>query len=175
MNPSRSDKNPQAMYRIRNRRGLAGTGLLLIILILAALWWFHPWEGIFGRQDASRTEAVPRSVAARGSLAEDEQNNIAVFKNVSPSVVHITTLQMARSFLSLDVMQIPRGTGTGFIWDDRGNVITNFHVIQAGQSARVTLADQTSWKAALVGAFPRTGTWRYCVSMPPRRSSSLSW
>ena len=154
MNPSRSDKNPQAMYRIRNRRGLAGTGLLLIILILAALWWFRPWEGIFGRQDASRTEAVPRSVAARGSLAEDEQNNIAVFKNVSPSVVHITTLQLARNFLSLDVMQIPRGTGTGFIWDDRGNVVTNFHVIQAGQSARVTLADQTSWKAALVGAFP---------------------
>ena len=120
MNPSRSDKDPQAMYRIRNRRGLAGTGLLLIILILAALWWFKPWEGLLGRPDASRKNAVPRSVAARGTLAEDEQNNIAVFKNVSPSVVHITTLELARSFLSLDVMQIPRGTGTGFIWDDRG-------------------------------------------------------
>ena len=51
-------------------------------------------------------------------------------------------------------MPIPRGTGTGFLWDDRGNVVTNFHVIQAGQTARVTLADQTTWKAALVGAFP---------------------
>ncbi|MBI5585324.1 MAG: trypsin-like peptidase domain-containing protein, partial [Deltaproteobacteria bacterium] len=95
-----------------------------------------------------------RSVAARGTLAEDEQNNIAVFKAVSPSVVHITTLTLARDFLSLDVMQIPRGTGSGFIWDDRGHVVTNFHVIQGAQSARVTLADQTNWKAALVGAFP---------------------
>ncbi len=154
MNPSRAKEGLNPMFRIRSRKGSAATGLLLIILILAALWWFKPWEGMFSRQDASRPEAVPRTVAARGSLAEDEQNNIAVFKNVSPSVVHITTLELARNFLSLDVMQIPRGTGTGFIWDDRGNVVTNFHVIQAGQTARVTLADQTTWKAALVGAFP---------------------
>ena len=154
MNPSRAKEGLNPMFRIRNRQGSAATGLLLIMLILAALWWFRPWEGLFGRQDSSRPEAVPRTVAARGSLAEDEQNNISVFKNVSPSVVHITTLELARNFLSLDVMQIPRGTGTGFIWDDRGNVVTNFHVIQAGQTARVTLADQTTWKAALVGAFP---------------------
>ena len=154
MNPSRAKEGLNPMFRIRNRQGSAATGLLLIVLILAALWWFQPWEGLFGRQDSSRPEAVPRTVAARGSLAEDEQNNISVFKNVSPSVVHITTLELARNFLSLDVMQIPRGTGTGFIWDDRGNVVTNFHVIQAGQTARVTLADQTTWKAALVGAFP---------------------
>jgi S1-C subfamily serine protease len=51
-------------------------------------------------------------------------------------------------------MQVPRGTGTGFIWDDRGNVVTNFHVIQGANAARVTLADQTTWRAALVGAFP---------------------
>jgi len=36
------------------------------------------------------------------------------------------------NFLSLDVMQIPRGTGTGFIWDDRGNVVTNFHPGNSG-------------------------------------------
>ena len=154
MNTSRPSDDSKAKYRIRSLRGSAGIRLLVVILAVAALWWFKPWEGIFGRPDATRTEAVPRAVAARGSLAEDEQNNIAVFKNVSPSVVHITTLELARNFLSLDVMQIPRGTGTGFLWDDRGNVVTNFHVIQAGQTARVTLADQTTWKAALVGAFP---------------------
>jgi S1-C subfamily serine protease len=49
---------------------------------------------------------------------------------------------------------VPRGTGTGFIWDDRGNVVTNFHVIQGANAAQVTLSDQTTWKAALVGAFP---------------------
>jgi hypothetical protein len=93
MNPSRAKEGLNPMFRIRNRQGSAATGLLLIVLILAALWWFQPWEGLFSRQDASRPEAVPRTVAARGSLAEDEQNNISVFKNVSPSVVHITTLE----------------------------------------------------------------------------------
>jgi len=154
MKKTRIFKGSVALASLRTQRGSAGLRLLVVILAIAALWWFRPWEGLFGRPGATRTEAVPRTVAARGSLAEDEQNNIAVFKNVSPSVVHITTLEIARNFLSLDVMQIPRGTGTGFIWDDRGNVVTNFHVIQAGQTARVTLADQTTWKAALVGAFP---------------------
>jgi S1-C subfamily serine protease len=154
MNTSRPLDDSKTIFRIRNVRGSAGIRLLVVILAVAALWWFKPWEGMVGRPGAARTDAVPRTVAARGSLAEDEQNNIAVFKNVSPSVVHITTLEIARNFLTLDVMQIPRGTGSGFIWDDRGNVVTNFHVIQAGQSARVTLADQTTWKAALVGAFP---------------------
>jgi S1-C subfamily serine protease len=151
---SRFGAAPKVFYRLRNRRGAISTGLLVIILILAALWWFKPWEGLLSRKDLREKDAVPRSVVARGTLAEDEQNNIAVFKAVSPSVVHITTLALARDFLTLDVMQIPRGTGSGFIWDDRGHVVTNFHVIQGAQSARVTLADQTNWKAALVGAFP---------------------
>ncbi len=95
-----------------------------------------------------------RPVTARGSLADDEKSNIDVFKSVSPSVVHITTLQSARSAFSRDVMQIPSGTGTGFVWDERGHVVTNFHVVQAGNAAQVTLSDQSAWKAKLVGAFP---------------------
>jgi S1-C subfamily serine protease len=51
-------------------------------------------------------------------------------------------------------MQVPRGTGTGFVWDDKGHIVTNFHVIQGGSAARVTLADQTNYAAKLVGAFP---------------------
>jgi S1-C subfamily serine protease len=69
-------------------------------------------------------------------------------------VVHITTLEIGRDLFSTDVSQVPRGTGTGFIWDEQGHVVTNFHVIQEGNAARVTLADQTSYRAELVGAFP---------------------
>ncbi|MCI3953141.1 MAG: 2-alkenal reductase, partial [Burkholderiales bacterium] len=61
--------------------------------------------------------------------------------------------ERARGFSPLDVMQVPKGTGSGFIWADRGHVVTNFHVIQ-GSGARVTLSDQSTWRAALVGAFP---------------------
>jgi S1-C subfamily serine protease len=133
-------------------RGAAGKWLL-IVLALLALWWFRPWEGLFERQ-GPQADAVPRAVAARGALADDEQNNIAVFKTASPSVVHITTLALRRNYFSFDVTQIPQGTGSGFMWDDRGHVVTNFHVIQEASGARVTLSDQSEWKAVLVGAFP---------------------
>jgi len=154
MKPVNMNEDPVWIGRIHNQRGAAGTGLLILILILFGLWWFKPWNSLVSRKDMREKDAVSRSVTARGSLAEDEQNNIAVFKTVSPSVVHITTLALARDFLSLNIMQIPRGTGSGFIWDEQGHVVTNFHVIQGAQSARVTLADQTNWKAVLVGIFP---------------------
>ena len=141
-----------ASYRSRPQYGAAGTTLLVLILIGVALWWFKPWQAFI--HDQPRPEAVPRAVAARGTLAEDEQNNITVFKSVSPSVVNITTLESQRGFFSMDVTQVPRGTGSGFMWDDNGNVVTNFHVIQGASGARVTLSDQSTWKAALVGAFP---------------------
>ena len=48
-------------------------------------------------------------------------------------------------------MEIPQGTGSGFIWDNQGHIITNFHVIQDARRAEVTLADQSSWPAELVG------------------------
>ncbi len=102
----------------------------------------------------ARTPAPPRAIASRGPLGADELNNISVFKSASPSVVNITALGLERDFFSLNVQQVPRGTGTGFIWDDKGHVVTNFHVIQEASAARVTLADQTSYRAQLVGVFP---------------------
>ena len=102
----------------------------------------------------SRTDAVPRAVAPRGPLAADELANIDVFKKTSPSVVHITSLGVQRDMFSANVQQVPRGTGTGFVWDNVGHIVTNFHVIQGANSARVTLADQTTFDAKLVGAFP---------------------
>ncbi len=99
-------------------------------------------------------DAQPRAVSPRGPLGADEQANIDLFKRVSPSVVNITTLETQRDMFSMNVMQVPRGTGTGFVWDAQGHIVTNFHVIQGGSGARVTLADQTSFNAKLVGAFP---------------------
>ena len=101
-----------------------------------------------------RNDPAPRPATPRGALAADELANIEVFKRVSPSVVHITTLATERDFFNRSVQQVPRGTGTGFVWDSSGHIVTNFHVIQEGSGARVTLADQSNWPARLVGAFP---------------------
>lgn len=138
------------MRRHRPVRGAAATVLLILLLALGLAWWWS-WRPAL---PSAASPAEPRAVTARGDLAADERNNIEVFQAVSPSVVHITTLQTATSLFSLDALQVPRGTGTGFIWDERGHVVTNFHVIQGGNAARVTLADQSSYPAALVGAFP---------------------
>jgi S1-C subfamily serine protease len=98
--------------------------------------------------------AEPRDVAPRGPLFPDEQRTIGIFETVSPSVVYITTVQHVRDFFSRNVMRVPQGTGSGFVWDDQGHVVTNFHVIQGAQEALVTLADQRSFPATLVGASP---------------------
>ena len=96
----------------------------------------------------------PRPVTPRGPLDAQEQNNIAVFRKVSPSVVHITTLAQQRDFFSRNVTEVPSGTGSGFLWDERGHIVTNFHVIRGASAAKVTLSDQTAYDATLVGVDP---------------------
>ena len=95
---------------------------------------------------ANRPAAVPR-----GELCEEERTTIDLFKRVSPSVVHITTHRVARDFYSLDLQKIPRGSGTGFVWDTRGHIVTNFHVIRDADLAYVAFSDQSSFPAKLVG------------------------
>jgi S1-C subfamily serine protease len=123
--------------------------LALLALLAAMLWRFWP-QGAAG-VDA---DAEPRAVTPRGNLAEEEKTTIAIFRQASPSVVHITTLAERRDFFSLDVLQIPQGTGTGILWDQDGHVVTNFHVIRGADAAQVTLANHSTWKARLVGAYP---------------------
>jgi S1-C subfamily serine protease len=104
---------------------------------------------------ARGTAAVePRAVAPRGPLSTEERNTISIFESVSPSVVYITTVQHVRDFFSRNVMRVPQGTGSGFIWDDQGHIVTNFHVIRGAQEALVTLGDQRSFQAQLVGTSP---------------------
>jgi S1-C subfamily serine protease len=102
----------------------------------------------------SRSEAEPRAITPRGPLGADELAQVELFKKASPSVVHITSLGVQRDLFSMNMQQVPRGTGTGFVWDSSGHIVTNFHVIQGANGARVTLADQSSHDARLVGAFP---------------------
>lgn len=122
----------------------------------------------------SRTEATPRAVTPRGPLLAEEQSQIEVFRKTSPSVVHITTLETQRDFFSLNVQQVPRGTGTGFLWDERGHIVTNFHVIQGGTGARVTLSDQSIHKATLVGAFPDRDLAVLKIDLPASKAPPIS-
>jgi S1-C subfamily serine protease len=99
-------------------------------------------------------KAVSRPVEARGDLASDEKNTIDIFRNAAPSVVYITSIAVRRNLFSLNIYEIPQGTGSGFIWDKLGRIVTNYHVISDASRLEVTLADRSSWKAVLVGAAP---------------------
>jgi S1-C subfamily serine protease len=121
-------------------------GLLVAALLLLA----EPWlRGLY-----VAVTAEPRAVTPRGDLAADEQATIAIFENASPSVVYITTLKQVREMWTRNTLQVPSGTGSGFFWDGRGHVVTNYHVVQGAQAAQVRLADQRSFDAVLVGASP---------------------
>ncbi|MCW8931586.1 MAG: trypsin-like peptidase domain-containing protein [Gammaproteobacteria bacterium] len=98
--------------------------------------------------------AEPRTVTARGELAASEKNSIEIFQQASPSVVFITTLSDHINFWTRDITRIPRGTGSGFIWDNHGHIVTNYHVIKNASEINVRLDDQRTFKALLVGASP---------------------
>ncbi|MEM9057010.1 MAG: trypsin-like peptidase domain-containing protein [Pseudomonadota bacterium] len=95
--------------------------------------------------------ALARPAAA---LTDAEQATIDLFENAAPSVVYITSVSVRRDFFGRNAMEVPAGTGSGFLWDSRGHVVTNYHVIQNADRAVVTLADQSVFSASLVGAAP---------------------
>ena len=99
-------------------------------------------------------KVAPRPVTPRGELMPEEKSTITIFRQASPSVVNITSIGIERDMFTLNQYQIPQGTGSGFIWDNTGNVITNFHVIQDADAAQVTLADRSTFKARVVGVSP---------------------
>ncbi len=87
-------------------------------------------------------------------LTESERRDIEVFRAASDAVAYITSVALRRDFFSMDVLQIPQGSGSGFVWDRQGHIVTNYHVISEGQAVRVTLADQSEWDAQVVGIAP---------------------
>ena len=91
-------------------------------------------------------------------LTQDEFNNIEIFSNVSPSVVHVTNQQVVRRRFSFNVMEIPRGSGTGFVWDDSGLIVTNYHVIHGANKVVITLQSGESYDAELIHPYPN-GFW----------------
>lgn len=132
------------------RNGRASLAVLILFLaLIVGIWWF------FVRTEKVLDEkAEPRAVTARGDLAQDEKTAVEIFKNVSRSVVYISSIELRRDFFSLNIYEIPKGTGSGFIWDNEGRIVTNFHVIGDASRIEVILADNTRWKAVLVGAAP---------------------
>ncbi len=126
----------------------AGVALMFIL-------WRPAMDRTIAPQDL-KDRRIPAAIlqAQSADLLPDEKNTIAVFQTVSPSVVFITNKALRQDFFTLDVTEIPQGAGSGFVWDNKGHVVTNYHVIANANSLSVTLNDQSSYEADLVGAEP---------------------
>ncbi len=144
--------------------------VILIGFALMVFWLlYQSWEP--ARLDP---DAVPKMITARGNLAEDEKNTIDIFRNSSPSVVYITSIAFRRNLFSLNAYEIPQGTGSGFVWDKQGRIVTNFHVISDANRIEVTLADHSTWKGVLVGAAPDHDLAVLQISAPIEKLHPLS-
>jgi S1-C subfamily serine protease len=103
-------------------------------------------------------QAAPASpaaqVPAKAQLTEDERNTIDIVRKTKNSVVFITNLQYVRDFFYSSDQPVPQGSGSGFVWDDQGHVVTNFHVIAEGDKFMVSLPNQKQVEAKLVGREP---------------------
>lgn len=126
-------------------------GAVIALLAVGLLFAAKSWLDGASLNDP---RATARSVTPRGELWTEEKATIALFRKASPSVVNITTVAVAQDLFTLNLLQIPRGMGSGLVWDRNGNIITNFHVIQDASGAQVTLGDQSTWKARVVGVAP---------------------
>jgi S1-C subfamily serine protease len=136
--------------KLRNR-GPSHWILIGVAISIASLTFVlgrQPWVDSATLNDP---RAAPRAISPRGELWPDEKSTIGLFRQASPAVVNITAIGVQRDLFTLNLYQIPQGTGSGFVWDTRGNIITNFHVIQNAAVAQVTLGDQSNWKAQVVG------------------------
>jgi S1-C subfamily serine protease len=91
----------------------------------------------------------PRAVTQRGELGGEEAATIALFEAASPAVVHIETRAERISLFAVE--EVPEGAGTGFVWDEEGHVVTNYHVVLGASSALVRFRDGSVYEARLLG------------------------
>jgi S1-C subfamily serine protease len=129
----------------RSRPVLIGITVLIALMALAA--WVVP--GLWQQPASAQPRA--REVSARGALLPTEQATIELFEKARPSVVFITTQARVVDLWTRNAFNIPRGSGSGFLWDDRGHVVTNHHVVSGASGALVNLSDGREVPASLVG------------------------
>jgi S1-C subfamily serine protease len=104
-------------------------------------------------RDVATPTPQPRSLADPPQLDPEERHTIALFKDAQRSVAFITTQVEQVDFWTRNVFEVPSGTGSGFVWDDKGHVVTNYHVVQDSDAQKVTLGD-TPYDARTVGIAP---------------------
>ncbi len=128
--------------------------LARILIIIVIVWIVADFFGIKPTSFFQPRIGMRPVTQPIGDLGADERANIEVFERISPSVTYITNKRLQRDYFSFNVMEVPQGTGSGFLWDNKGHVVTNFHVVYEADEIEVRLQDGKSYDADVVGADP---------------------
>jgi S1-C subfamily serine protease len=146
----------------------SGTFLSLVLAFALCYYGAHalPLRSLLS------ADAEPRPVAARGELSQEERGTIALFEEASPAVVHIQSSNVRRYSGEL-AQEFAEGSGSGFVWDEAGHVVTNLHVVRGATVFRVRFKDRSVWRAKLVGSAPDYDLAVLAVEAPREKLASL--
>ncbi|WP_334120653.1 S1C family serine protease [Limnobacter sp.] len=140
------------MKPILKQRGASATALLAFVLFVALLYVLYNQSSIDGFFTSRPENVTPRVVEARGDLSAGEKSVVELFDVSKGSVAYIFTESVQGQ---LFFRRVAEGTGSGFIWDDAGHIVTNAHVVQGANRIRVQLDDaEEPLPARLVGIAP---------------------
>lgn len=140
---------------------IVGTILLLLVSFFAGV----AWKNTNTETDSTEITKVKSDSDSFGNATNTNENTdtysedldpseratISLFENAAPSVCFITTSNIRKDFFRMNATEVPSGSGSGFVWSAEGHIITNFHVIQNADRAKVTLSNGETYDAELIG------------------------
>ena len=89
-------------------------------------------------------------------LLESEKNSISIFQNTADAVVNVSNLRKSRGIFEMDSSEVAAGMGSGLVWDNAGHIITNYHVVEGGDSFTIAFRDDKEiYRAKLIGGDPK--------------------
>ena len=157
------------MYRISARQIIA-VAFLSAVFAAASVACFDRWGARFQQPAAAFNPDDPGATTANvagitdPSVATDEQNNIEVFRAISPGVVSINSTRQPRGFFDAG----GQGSGSGSVIDEQGHVLTNYHVIEGADTLTVSFGGEKTYPARLVGGDADTDLAVLQVNGAPR-------
>jgi S1-C subfamily serine protease len=156
------------------------TLIALLIGLLAGgliLRFLFPAPGAVPQGPVTDPTATQREVVPGSAPDSDEVEAIELFRKVKPSVVNVDTIALVRRF-DMRVQEQQAGTGSGFVWDDQGRIVTNYHVIRTALennlTVRVVMADRSTWDARVVGVAPNFDLAVIQISAPKKSLQPIS-
>lgn len=129
-----------------------------------------PGQASPGQVASAPASATPPPVPPLSPTAriEDERNTIDVFKAAAPSTVFVTQKRVVVDYFAGVAQEVASGSGSGFVWDDQGHIVTNYHVVDGARSLSVALHDQQTFNATVVGIEPRKDIAVLKIEAPPQ-------